>query len=70
LDAVRRAVEQAGADILNAEVAMLPKTQIDLPVDQTGAILRLVERLEDLDDVSRVYTNVRITDEALAQAAS
>ena len=32
--------------------------------------MRLVERLEDLDDVSRVYTNVRITDEALAQAAT
>jgi YebC/PmpR family DNA-binding regulatory protein len=69
LDAIRRALEQAGAQILNAEVAMVPKTQIDLPADQTGAILRLVERLEDLDDVSRVYTNVRIPDEALAQAA-
>jgi YebC/PmpR family DNA-binding regulatory protein len=70
LDAVRRALEQTGAQILNAEVAMIPKTQIDLPADQTGAILRLVERLEDLDDVSRVYTNVRITDEALAETAS
>jgi YebC/PmpR family DNA-binding regulatory protein len=70
LDAVRRGLEQAGAQILNAEVAMVPKTQIDLPADQTSAIVRIVERLEDLDDVSRVYTNVRITEEALAHAAS
>ena len=69
LDQVRRALEQAGARIVNAEVAMVPRSQIDLPADQTGAVLRLVERLEDLDDVSRVYTNVRITDEALAHAA-
>jgi YebC/PmpR family DNA-binding regulatory protein len=70
LEAVRRELEQAGAEIVNAEVVMVAKTQIDLPVDQIGAILRLIERLEDLDDVSRVYTNVHITDEALAQAAS
>jgi len=70
LESVRSALEQLGAAIANAEVAMIPKTQIDLPADQTGAVMRLVERLEDLDDVSRVYTNVRITDEALAQAAT
>jgi transcriptional/translational regulatory protein YebC/TACO1 len=32
--------------------------------------MRLVERLEDLDDVTRVYTNVHISDEVLAHAAS
>ena len=32
--------------------------------------MRLLERLEDLDDVNRVYTNVRISDEVLAQAAA
>jgi YebC/PmpR family DNA-binding regulatory protein len=70
LEDVRRALESTGAAITNAEVAMIPKTQLELPNDQTTAVMRLVERLEDLDDVTRVYTNVHISDEVLAQAAS
>lgn len=70
LDQVRRTLEATGAEIANAEVAMVPKTQVDLPNDQTTAVLRLVERLEDLDDVTRVYTNVHLSDEILAQAAA
>jgi len=69
-DDVRRALEATGATISNFEVAMVPKTQIDLSNDQTTAVLRLVERLEDLDHVNRVYTNVRISDEILEQAAA
>ena len=49
---------------------MVPKTQIELPADQATAVLRLVEKLEDLDDVTRVYTNVHISDEVLAQATA
>jgi YebC/PmpR family DNA-binding regulatory protein len=70
VDEVRRALEATGATVANAEVAMVPKTQIDLPNDQTTAVIRLVERLEDLDDVNRVYTNIRISDELLAQVAA
>jgi YebC/PmpR family DNA-binding regulatory protein len=70
LDAVRRALEAAGAQVTSAELAMVPRTQLELPPDQTLAVMRLVERLEDLDDVTRVYTNVHISDEVLAQAAA
>jgi YebC/PmpR family DNA-binding regulatory protein len=70
VDDVRRALEATGAKVSHAEVAMVPKTQIDLPNDQTTAVMRLVERLEDLDDVTRVYTNIRISDEILAQASA
>jgi YebC/PmpR family DNA-binding regulatory protein len=70
VDDVRRELEVGGAVVINAEVAMIPKTQVDLPVDQTTAVMRLVERLEDLDDVTRVYTNIHISDEVLAQAAA
>jgi YebC/PmpR family DNA-binding regulatory protein len=70
LDDVRRALEGSGARVTSADVAMVPKTQIELPVDQTTAVLRLVEKLEDLDDVTRVYTNVHISDEVLAQATA
>jgi len=70
VDAVRRALQSNGATVASAEVAMVPRTQLDLPNDQTAAVMRLVERLEDLDDVTRVYTNVHISDEVLAQAAA
>ena len=70
IEEVRRGLESTGAKVLSAEVAMVPKTQIDLPFDQTTAVMRLVDRLEDLDDVTRVYTNVRISDEVLAQASA
>jgi YebC/PmpR family DNA-binding regulatory protein len=70
LDDVRQKLEATGAQVTSAEVAMIPKTQLELPVDQTTAVLRLVDKLEDLDDVSRVYTNVHISDEVLAQATA
>lgn len=67
LEAVRQALADAGARVVSAEVAMVAKSQLELPADQTSQVLRLVERVEDLDDVARVYTNVRISDEVLAQ---
>lgn len=70
VDDVRRALEATGAQISSVEVAMVPKTQLELPDDQTAAVLRLVDRLEDLDDVTRVYTNIHISDEVLAQASA
>ena len=70
LDDVRSKLEATGAQVTSAEVAMIPKTQLELPVDQTTAVLRLVDKLEDLDDVTRVYTNVHISDEVLAQATA
>jgi len=70
LDDVRQKLEATGAQVTSAEVAMIPKTQLELPVDQTTAVLRLVDKLEDLDDVTRVYTNVHISDEVLAQATA
>lgn len=69
LDAVRLSVAQRLANITNAEVAMLPKASITLDPKQAGATLRLMERLEDLDDVQKVYTNLDISEEALVEYA-
>src|SRR5207248_5080501 len=70
VDEVRKALASAGAVINSAEVAKVPRAQIELPVEQTTAVMRLVDRLEELDDVTRVYTNVHISDEVLAQATA
>ncbi len=69
VDEVRSALEEAGGKVASAEITMVPKTQVDLPTEQAAQVLRLVEKLEDLDDVSRVYTNVQLSEEMLAQLA-
>ena len=46
-----------------AGLRLFAKQEIDLPVDETLHVMRLIETLEDLDDVQDVYHNVRVTDE-------
>ncbi|MPZ15770.1 MAG: YebC/PmpR family DNA-binding transcriptional regulator [Chloroflexi bacterium] len=69
LDTVRQALADAGAHLLGAEVAMVPKTAVQLESRDADSSLRLMERLEDLEDVQKVYTNMEISDEALAAYA-
>jgi transcriptional/translational regulatory protein YebC/TACO1 len=47
---------------------MIPKSTVQLDADEAAAVLRLVEKLEDLDDVQEVLTNVDVDDEVLAAA--
>jgi transcriptional/translational regulatory protein YebC/TACO1 len=70
LEAVRRSLTESGATVSSAELTMVPRAQLELPADQTLAVMRLVDKLEDLDDVTRVYTNVHISDEVLAHATA
>lgn len=66
LGAVRAALEEANVAIEQAEVTQMPS--VSVAVDQAGAgkVLRLVDALEDLDDVQSVYGNFDIPDEVLA----
>jgi YebC/PmpR family DNA-binding regulatory protein len=58
---VKEAIQQAGMDILHAESSMHASTLIALAdVDSAQKFLRLVDRLEDLDDVQNVYSNADI----------
>jgi YebC/PmpR family DNA-binding regulatory protein len=66
LDAVRTALEAEGVKVASAESALVPKTTVPLDEKQAGATLRLMEKLEDLDDVQRVYTNLELSEAALA----
>jgi YebC/PmpR family DNA-binding regulatory protein len=63
---VRSALEEAGIGIEQAEVTQMPSVSVG--VDEAGAakVLRLVDALEDLDDVQAVYGNFDIPDEVLA----
>jgi transcriptional/translational regulatory protein YebC/TACO1 len=65
LIAVRSAVQLAGLDYESAESSWVPS--VTVPLDEEGArrIFRLVEALEDSDDVQNVYANYDVSDEVL-----
>ena len=67
LGSVRDAIEAAGFKIDNAEVTMIPSTTVDLDLDTAPKLLRLIDMLEDCDDVQNVYHNGEISDEVAAQ---
>ena len=65
--AVRTALQDAGIDYDSAEASFQPS--VTVPVDLEGArkVLKLVDALEDSDDVQDVYTNIDIPDDVAAQ---
>jgi YebC/PmpR family DNA-binding regulatory protein len=69
VETVRAALEQEKVVVSAAETAMVPKTTLELESKDVVTILKLMERLEDLDDVQRVHTNVELSEEALKQFA-
>ena len=68
LGALRTALEEAGIPIESADLSLLPKTQVEVDADQARTLLRLVDALEESDDVQDVYFNFDIPDAVLADA--
>ncbi|HJP40481.1 MAG TPA: YebC/PmpR family DNA-binding transcriptional regulator [Dehalococcoidia bacterium] len=66
LEEVRHILESAGLRIENADFAMVPKTPIELDEKSAKAVLRLLDDLEELEDVQRVFSNGDFPDEVLA----
>jgi YebC/PmpR family DNA-binding regulatory protein len=69
LEALRTGLESAGVAVESAEVTMTPKTPIEVDENVARQNLRLMEALEDLDDVQRVTANFDLPAEILAEAA-
>jgi YebC/PmpR family DNA-binding regulatory protein len=69
LEAVRKALEGAGVPVESAESTMIAKQTVELDAHKARQALRLVELLEDLDDVSRVTANFDIPEEVFAEVA-
>ena len=68
LESARSAVEEAGAPVASAEVVMRATNTVPIDTDQAARLLRLIDSLEDLDDVQRVFTNADFPDAALVEA--
>lgn len=65
--AVRQALEDADIHFETVELAMLPKTTMQLEEKQTLQIMGIIDALEELDDVQQVCSNLDISDEVMAK---
>ena len=65
LVAVRSALQEAGIDYESADAAFLPSVEVPLDEDQARRVFRLIDALEDSDDVQDVYANYSVSDEIM-----
>src|SRR4030042_5178526 len=62
LEPVRKSLESSKAKVASAELSMIPKTMVGLGEEEALRAVRLLDRLEELDDVQRVFSNVDFSD--------
>lgn len=65
--AVRTALQDAGIDYDSADAQFVPATQVEVDVEGARKILRLIDALEDSDDVQEVFANFDASDEVMAE---
>jgi YebC/PmpR family DNA-binding regulatory protein len=65
--AVRTAVAEAGLEYESAEAAFLPTVEIELDEEQAKRVFRVIDALEDSDDVQDVYANYSVSDDIMAK---
>ncbi|HZL80752.1 MAG TPA: YebC/PmpR family DNA-binding transcriptional regulator [Demequina sp.] len=64
--AVRTALQEAGLDYDSAEVQFVPATEVEVDIDGARKIMKLIDALDDSDDVQNVYANFNASDEVMA----
>ncbi|HEY6538315.1 MAG TPA: YebC/PmpR family DNA-binding transcriptional regulator [Candidatus Dormibacteraeota bacterium] len=67
LEALRQALDQAQIEVESAEVTMLPSSTVDVDAKNAPAVVRLLEALEEQDDVREVHCNAVLPDDVLAE---
>lgn len=65
--AVREAIEKAKIPIDSAELTMIPKNEVTVTADSARTVMKLIEGLEDQEDVQNVYNNCDIPDEVMKE---
>ncbi|MGN0059512.1 MAG: YebC/PmpR family DNA-binding transcriptional regulator, partial [Coriobacteriales bacterium] len=63
LMSVNKGLEEQGIETKGAELVLLPTNPTEISVEDAKKVQRLIDRLEELDDVQNVYTTMDITDE-------
>jgi YebC/PmpR family DNA-binding regulatory protein len=70
METVRAALTQAAFNVEKAEFSRVPQNTVELDEKAAMAALKLLERLDDLDDVARVFSNAEFPDEVLEAASA
>ncbi|REK10983.1 MAG: YebC/PmpR family DNA-binding transcriptional regulator [Actinobacteria bacterium] len=70
LQSIRKAVEAAGVDVESADVTQLPATTVPVEEGDARKVLRLIDALDDLDDVQSVFSNYEIDDVVMEKVLS
>ncbi|MGW8181909.1 MAG: YebC/PmpR family DNA-binding transcriptional regulator, partial [bacterium] len=70
LETVRQALEQKNLSITSSEISMIPTTTVELEKKETLQTLRLLDKLEEMDDVQQVFSNVDFSEEILEELKS
>ena len=63
--AISDKLKSAGIEVQEADLQYIPNQELSLDVDKTIKIMRIIEELEELDDVQAVFSNVNISEDAL-----
>ena len=63
LAAVRDSLKEAGIEVEEASLTLVPQSEVQLPVEDAMKVMSLLERLEDLDDVQNVHSNLALDEE-------
>ena len=69
LEIVRKALEEKGVVICTAELTKVPKSTVQLDDSKALQVLRLMEKMEEIDETQNVYTNVDFPDDILEKQA-
>ncbi len=70
VEKVRRALEEKGLSVVSAEISREPQNTIDLDVKKASQTVKLLEKLESMDDVQKVYSNMDFSEEVMKQLAA
>jgi YebC/PmpR family DNA-binding regulatory protein len=61
-EALTETLQSKGFETMSAEVSMVPEIYVDLDADAAGKAVKLIDRLEENDDVQNVYSNINLPD--------
>lgn len=64
---MRKALQEAGFDYDSADIIMHPNNEVELSFEDAQKVSRLIDNLDDLDDVQNIYSNWTASDEVMAQ---
>ena len=67
LVAVRSALQEAGLDYESADVEFVPSLKVEVDADTARKVFRIIDALEDSDDVQNVYSNFDLSAEVQAE---